>query len=414
MPHTHRTAHALSTPDGRAWEILRKLWESSANSVPFRTMREGRSHLFSAAAVTITPTQAARIAALAAAVEQALALPAYQCAALDKAPAIARFDPASPGAFVAFDLHLTPDGLRLIEINSNAGGGFLNSVLAHAWHEHASLEAGGQQLRDRTGEWFAMLQTEWRLQRGEQALTSVAIVDEDPENQFLYPEFLLCREMFRAHGIPAVIADPAQLALRDGALWFGETRIDMVYNRLTDFYLEEPRHLDLRAAYLDGSVALTPHPRNHALYADKRNLIPLGNPALLRSWGLAEALAEQLAAVVPAMTLVDAESADMLWANRRNLFFKPVAGFGSKGAYRGDKLTKRVWGEIVGSEYVAQTYAPAHQQDVQIGAESAAMKVDLRCYAYRGQVQLLAARLYRGQTTNFRTLGGGFAPVFVA
>jgi hypothetical protein len=28
-------------------------------------------------------------------------------------------------------------------------------------------------------------------------------------------------------------------------------------------------------------------------------------------------------------------------------------------------------------------------------------------------VLLAAARLYRGQTTNFRTPGGGFAPVFV-
>jgi hypothetical protein len=28
-------------------------------------------------------------------------------------------------------------------------------------------------------------------------------------------------------------------------------------------------------------------------------------------------------------------------------------------------------------------------------------------------VQLIAARLWRGQTTNFRSPGGGFAPVFV-
>jgi hypothetical protein len=41
------------------------------------------------------------------------------------------------------------------------------------------------------------------------------------------------------------------------------------------------------------------------------------------------------------------------------------------------------------------------------------MKLDIRAYAYGGRVQLLAARLYQGQTTNFRTPGGGFAPVFV-
>ena len=38
-------------------------------------------------------------------------------------------------------------------------------------------------------------------------------------------------------------------------------------------------------------------------------------------------------------------------------------------------------------------------------------KVDVRVYAYDGAIQLLAARLYQGQTTNFRTAGGGFSPV---
>jgi hypothetical protein len=38
-------------------------------------------------------------------------------------------------------------------------------------------------------------------------------------------------------------------------------------------------------------------------------------------------------------------------------------------------------------------------------------KLDLRLYTYGGEVLLTAARLYQGQATNFRTEGGGFAPV---
>jgi hypothetical protein len=41
------------------------------------------------------------------------------------------------------------------------------------------------------------------------------------------------------------------------------------------------------------------------------------------------------------------------------------------------------------------------------------LKFDIRAYTYAGQVQLLAARMYAGQTTNFRTQGGGFAPIIV-
>jgi hypothetical protein len=43
----------------------------------------------------------------------------------------------------------------------------------------------------------------------------------------------------------------------------------------------------------------------------------------------------------------------------------------------------------------------------------APLKFDIRAYSYAGHVQVLAARLYSGQTTNFRTEGGGFASVVV-
>ena len=46
-------------------------------------------------------------------------------------------------------------------------------------------------------------------------------------------------------------------------------------------------------------------------------------------------------------------------------------------------------------------------------AEPRPLKLDLRSYTYGGKIMLMAARLYQGQTTNFRTPGGGFAPVYV-
>jgi hypothetical protein len=52
-------------------------------------------------------------------------------------------------------------------------------------------------------------------------------------------------------------------------------RIDLVYNRLTDFALEAPANAALREAWLTDAALITPHPRAHALYADKRNLVAL-------------------------------------------------------------------------------------------------------------------------------------------
>lgn len=81
-------------------------------------------------------------------------------------------------------------------------------------------------------------------------------------------------------------------------------------------------------------------------------------------------------------------------------------------AYRGDKLTKRVWQQIMTGDYVAQTLVPPSDRLISRKAMSHPLKFDVRNYVYDGAVQFITARLYQGQTTNFRTPGGGFAPVF--
>jgi uncharacterized circularly permuted ATP-grasp superfamily protein len=71
-----------------------------------------------------------------------------------------------------------------------------------------------------------------------------------------------------------------------------------------------------------------------------------------------------------------------------------------------------VFGEIiVQGNYVAQTLVRPTEQRLKVDNELVDLKLDLRQYVYRGQVQLTSARLYQGQTTNFRTPGGGFAQV---
>jgi uncharacterized circularly permuted ATP-grasp superfamily protein len=149
------------------------------------------------------------------------------------------------------------------------------------------------------------------------------------------------------------------------------------------------------------------------LYADKRNLIVLGQDEQLAAWGASAADRSLLQAGVPQTELVTPEHADDLWARRRQLFFKPVAGFGAKAAYRGDKLTRRVWAEILASDFVAQALVAPGQRLIEVDGALTDLKFDIRAYTYAGQVQLLAARMYAGQTTNFRTEGGGFAPVLV-
>jgi hypothetical protein len=352
------------------------------------------------------------------AIEFVIGLPEYRERILSRAPPVAQYTPAGiSGVFFGYDFHVHDEGLGLIEINTNAGGAMVNALLAKAQRaccgamgEMTSAAASGEQLEERI---VHMLQSEWRKSGRHGTLAIIAIVDEHPQAQYLYPEFLLFQRLFQQAGIDAVICGPGELEWHHDALWFGDRRIDLVYNRLTDFTLDGSTCGSIRAAYLAGAVVVTPNPQAHALYADKRNLILLSNQTLLREWRVPDAMLRLLADHVPTTELVTPATADRLWANRRGLFFKPAAGFGGRATYRGDKLTKRVWQEILLGVYIAQAIVPPGYRAGGTTSEPASMKFDIRCYTYEGAVQWNAARVYQGQTTNFRSPGGGFAPVYV-
>ena len=352
------------------------------------------------------------------AIETVIAMPAFQQHVLTYAPEAAHFQPLARGVFFGYDFHLEGEEPKLIEINSNAGGGFINALLVRSQQQCCerfnfallAIENGGEALEQT---FVTMFLDEWQTERGMQVLKTIAIVDIDPANQFMLPEFLLFKKLFEQHGIHTVICDPSELTYHDDALWHDKLRIDLVYNRLTDFALEASSQQALLAAYLASAVVLTPHPRAHALYADKRNLVVLSDEVQLIALGVEEKTRAILLAGIAHTTQVRVGDADTLWASRKQLFFKPAKGYGSKAAYRGDKLTKRVFNDIINSDYVAQTLVQPSQRRVEIDHEYVEFKLDLRHYVYKAHTQLVSARLYQGQTTNFRTLGGGFAVVRV-
>lgn len=357
-------------------------------------VKERCPHVFAAAPVFISELQLQQMRAVIAAVEEVAGAPEAKSAL---------------GVFYGYDFHLNEQGAHLIEINTNAGGAFLNALLIGS--QHGLFLYGTAAAESRLEQVFIdMFRNEWRLVRGDAALKTIAIVDEQPESQYLYPEFLLMQKIFEREGYTVLIVDPSALQAREDGLYCDEQRVDLVYNRLTDFDLHQFPHI--RAAWDEQQVVLTPNPAHYRRYADKRKLTQFSDKEWLHSAGVSQASIDALMLGVPQTRLVRAQDADQWWSERKQWFFKPVSGYGSKGAYRGDKLTKRVFEEIMQSDYVAQRMAPPGERKVCMdGAESQSLKYDVRCYVYGGHIQLVAARLYQGQTTNFRTPGGGFALV---
>src|SRR5574342_111374 len=276
------------------------------------TLIRTRPHLFSNAPVFLSEAHVAAMLRAVRAIESLACLPAYRDAVLSRSPEIARLDFGPRGAFMGYDFHLAHDGPRLIEVNTNAGGAFLNALLARAQHACCEEMLTGlrrSEARDFDAAVARMFESEWRLQRKEGTPRRIAIADDRPEEQYLYPEFLLAQRFLAKHGMQAVIADAEELRFEQGHLVFQGRLIDLVYNRLIDFALE--RHAALREAYLAEAVVVTPNPRVHALFADKRNLALLSDSTRLRSWEVPPATLADLAGV-PHTVIVTPANAEQL------------------------------------------------------------------------------------------------------
>ncbi len=401
--------------DHSALRFALEACDGGDSAVSYAGLQLTHPNLFSDTTVFVAEAHLQHMADLVDVVERLVKLPAWRARVLAYTPEIARHTPKAAGVFFGYDFHLGADGPQLIEINTNAGGGLLNAKLLRAQRACCVQTAVMNPEQEQTAleaAFVTMFCEEWRLAHGNSPLRRIAIVDEAPAGQFLAPEFELFRQLFEAAGIRAVIADPAQLYFNGEHLLCGGEVVDLVYNRLTDFALEYPQNAALRDAYLADAVVLTPHPQAHALYADKRNLVALTDEGWLREIGVSETDRQVLKAGIPRTVIVAPEDAARFWESRKQWFFKPAAGYGSKATYRGDKLTKRVFEEITQGGYVAQALVPPSERRLLVDGVEQDLKLDLRNYVYQSAVQLVSARLYRGQTTNFRTPGGGFAAVF--
>ena len=412
MPDLQAGGRPLAAAMNRACQCFPVSRERLVSALHDAPLREEHAGLVAGSAVFIAAADAQAMSSFARDLIEVMALPAFRDAALALAGPSARHDPGIAGGLLGLDFHLTDAGPRLIEVNTNPGGLLINVEIQDALQACCEAAARwlpalpvGDSVRDAA---FGVFAREW-AHSGRSGAPVVAIVDERPESQYLSPEFRLFRALFESHGWRTHIADPAQLAHRDGRLWLGDQAIDLVYNRLTDFPLDHPSSQALRSAYLAGDVVLTPHPRAHAVQADKRLLTWLSDAARLVELGAGERLARDVAARVPPTFEVRSSEAERWWRERDHYYFKPAGGYGGKAAYAGDKLTRKAFEGILAGTYLAQEEVEPPRR----GSE--AFKYDVRAYVdpVDGRVLLLAARLYRGQTTNFRTAGGGFAPVVV-
>ena len=167
---------------------------------------------------------------------------------------------------------------------------------------------------------------------------------------------------------------PGQLRYERGQLLSGTSRSTSCYNRLVDFCVRASRTRSLRAAYHDDAVVVTPNPRVHALYADKRNLALLSDQAALRAWGLPAEMLVDLAGVPRTRARHIRQCAAVCGRPGSGCSSSRQVGHGSKAVYRGDKVTRGVWAEIIRGGYVAQEFAAPSERMIKLDGSPQARK----------------------------------------
>ena len=342
---------------------------------------------------------------------------AYQAHVDSGAAEVARHRINNTAVFMGYDFHLTPAGPRLIEINTNAGGALLNGLHTASLCDPVKLACLCADLipvETMQARLTRTFEAELQAARPGASLRFLAIADDQPDAQFLRPEFELFRQLFASAGIEAQVCDVRDLGFDGAALTLGGRRLDLVYLRDTDWRFEHERSRALQAAYLADAVVVTPSPREHHLLANKQRLTLFSSPDALRDFGATSEEVALLAAVVPETRLLDQLGLEAAWRTRREWVFKPALAYASRAVYRGDKISRRKLEEIAQlGGFVAQRRVEPGEVQVATSDGPRNMKFDVRAYAYRDEVLLLGARAYEGQVTNLRTPGGGFSAICV-
>jgi hypothetical protein len=291
--------------------------------------------------------------------------------------------PPNFGVCMSYDFHISSEKkLELIEINTNAS--FL--ALGLQLYEFLKLPNTASDFDEK--KLVEMFLAENKLNTSKPL--ELTILDQSPEKQRLYLEFLIYQSIFNKHSIPTTIADIGEIEkLKKSSL---------VYNRYTDFYLKDEGSSAIKELFNQSQIQLSPNPYEYFLLADKERFI---------DWHKQNEIAKP-ASLLPTYDLGLVEK-EKVWSERKQLFFKPKNAYGGKQAYRGASMSQKIFDEVTNSHFIAQKMSAAPEIEVEFNKNNLKFKYDLRCYAYKDQLQLIIARLYQGQTTNLKTEGGGFA-----
>jgi uncharacterized circularly permuted ATP-grasp superfamily protein len=181
-------------------------------------------------------------------------------------------------------------------------------------------------------------------------------------------EHEICREFFERNGIRAILADPRNLEYRDGKLWAGDYRIDVMYKRVLISELIDRMGVDenpIVQAVRDHAVLMTnsfsaklmAKKASFAFLSDERNahlFTPEQQRVVANHIPWTRNVSER-------KTMYNGQEIDLvpfIAENANNLVLKPNDEYGGKGVHIGWEATSTQWSnaiqEALNHRYVVQ------------------------------------------------------------
>lgn len=244
-------------------------------------------------------------------------------------------------------------------------------------------------------------------------------------------EHELCRMYFEEKGVHALLADPRALEYRDGHLWAGDFRIDLIYKRVLCSELIHRMGIDnpIVRALRDKAVCMS-NAFSAKLMAKKASFTLLSDERHAHLYDAAELAS--IEAHIPwtrkvseRRTNYHGQSIDLvpfIMENRDKLVLKPNDEYGGKGVVIGWETSAEHWGEVLqhalSEPYVVQegVSLPTEEFPSIIDGQLDISKrlVDADPFIFQGRtVNGCLTRLSTVTLLNVTAGGGSVVPTFI-
>jgi uncharacterized circularly permuted ATP-grasp superfamily protein len=244
-------------------------------------------------------------------------------------------------------------------------------------------------------------------------------------------EFLIFKQYFESQGYPTVVADPRDLRLKSGHLYFKNFRVDLVYRRVIfgELMKKKSEARDFLRAYAKGKVCVV-NPLRARLAANKSVISVLTNPSYNYFFTPKERQVRDMhlpwtRRVIDAIKSYRGQQIDLkhfIERNQKKLVLKPSDGYGGRDVKMGKETSVAEWRRTMnraildGEHWVVQEFVSIPTMRVPIVSKGKILlknkKVNINPFVFGGHFAGAISRLSDASVINV-SAGGGLIPVMI-